>query len=395
MQIRICRNVEIPDDIKLARFRKSPELGPCLLFFSGGSALRGLSRELIHYTFNSIHLITAFDSGGSSAKLREAFQMPAIGDVRARLMDLAEQSLQGNKEIFELFAFRFPKRASNSKLVQELEKMVNGKHRLIARIPDPMRKIIRNHLYWFRQRMAENFDLRGASIGNLVLTAGYLENRRHIDPVIFIFSKLVWVRGTVRPIANRFLHLAAELEDGTVIIGQHLLTGKEVASITSRIKKIYLTDDPKTPNPFELKLRNKVKSLIARAELICYPMGSFFSSILVNFLVNGVGDAVAASRVPKIYIPNTGHDPECLGYTVMDQVDALLAYGRRDNKKIAVGDLINFVLVDRKNGAYPGGIEEKYFTRKGIQLIECSLISRSSSPYIDETLLLPVLLSFC
>ena len=395
MNVRINPNTRIINNTNLTRFKNKPELGPRILFLSGGTALRGLSRQLIHYSYNSIHIITAFDSGGSSAMLREAFHIPAVGDIRARLMDLADQSLQGNREIYALFAYRFPKQAHNTELLQELDKMVSGKHHLIARITDPMRKIICTHLYWFREKMPFDFDLRGASIGNLVLTAGYLQNQRQLDPVISIFSKLVLVRGIVRPIANKFMHLAAELEDGSVIVGQHLLTGKETKPISSRIKKLFITKDPDKPSPCTLKLRKKMADLICNADLICYPMGSFFSSILAQLLVKGVGEAIAATRVPKVYIPNTGQDPECFGYTLMDQVNALLEYGTQNDGERTPSDLINFVIIDRKHGNYPGGIDDDYFKRQGIKLIDCQLINNASKPYIDENLLLPVLLALC
>jgi len=395
MNVKINREKTFTQNINLAHWGKNPEFGPKILFFSGGTALRGLSRELIHYTHNSIHIITAFDSGGSSAKLREAFHMPAVGDLRARLIDLADHSLQGTREVYALFAYRFPKQTNNSELRKELDTMVNGKHKLIARITDPMHKIICTHLYWFREKMPENFDLRGASIGNLVLTAGYLENRRKLDPVISIFSKLVRVRGTVRPIANKYLHLAAELEDGSVIVGQHLLTGKETKPISSRIKRLFITDNPEKPLPYVLKLSKKMADLIRKADLICYPMGSFFSSILAQLLAKGVGEAIAETSVPKIYIANTGRDPECFGYTVMEQVNALLEYGRIDNQAIAPSDLISTVLIDRENGNYPGGIEDDYFTRLGIKLIDTPIISSTSKPFIDENMLLPVLLAHC
>ena len=73
--------------------------------------------------------------------------------------------------------------------------MIDSRHELIKGIPDPMRKIIRHHLRMFREQKPRDFDLRGASIGNLILTSGYLENERHLDPVIYIFSHLVRVRG--------------------------------------------------------------------------------------------------------------------------------------------------------------------------------------------------------
>ncbi len=194
MVIQVKRRLALPDPIRMALYRRSPDLGPKLLFFSGGTALRGACAEIIRYSHNTIHIVTPFDSGGSSAKLRDAFRMPAIGDVRNRLLSLADRSLHGNPEIFRLFAHRFPEDGDRAELADVLDRMIRGKHRLAAAIPDPMRKIIRHHLDLFRRHMPDDFDLRKASIGNLILTGGYLDNGRHVDPVIFIFSKLVQVR---------------------------------------------------------------------------------------------------------------------------------------------------------------------------------------------------------
>lgn len=385
--------MKISDPAKLARYKKKPEQGPKILFFSGGSALRGLCRQLIHYTYNSIHIITSFDSGGSSAILREAFTMPAVGDVRARLMDLADLSLQGNREIFALFAYRFDQQADNDALVKELAQMVSGRHRLIARIPDPMQEIIRIHLLLFKKNMEDDFDLRGASIGNLILTAGYLENRRHLDPVIDVFARLAMVRGTVRPVVNKYLHLAAELEDGTTVVGQNLMTGKEVPPIASRVEKVYITDDRDKHPVYTVKAGKKTESLISAAELICYPMGSFYSSIIANLLVDGVGEAIGKNSSPKVYIPSTGVDPECLGHTIMDQVETLVAYAGRGQPKIRATDVLNYVVVDQKKGQYAGKLDRKRLAQLGIQIIDCQLVSRKSAPEIDENLLLPVLLS--
>ena len=76
--VRVTRSVPIPNPLHLARCAKSPEYGQRILFFSGGSALNPLCRKLIDYTHNSIHLITPFDSGGSSATLRQSGR-PQLG----------------------------------------------------------------------------------------------------------------------------------------------------------------------------------------------------------------------------------------------------------------------------------------------------------------------------
>jgi CofD-related protein of GAK system len=393
MRLILNREIEVPDPVKLSRYARMPELGPKILFFSGGSALRSLSRKLIGYTHNSIHLITPFDSGGSSAVLREAFQMLGIGDLRARLIDLADQSLQGNPEVYTLFSHRLAPDGEPGELAVELESMVSGNHRLLQNIPDPMRKIIRNHLYRFRQEMPDGFDLRRASIGNLILAAGFIENRRHPDPAIYILSKLLQARGIVRPIYNSFLHLAALLDDGSTVVGQHRLTGKEVAPLRHKIRDLFLVADEQDLRPEYIAIRPKVMELIAAAELICYPMGSFYTSVIANLLPSGVGRAIAANRSPKIYIPNTTMDPECIGMELTEQVQRLVEFGCRDGVDITPADIVNFVVIDSRGGSYQGYIDHEKLRKQGIEVIDCRLISERSAPLIDEDLLLPILLS--
>jgi CofD-related protein of GAK system len=395
MFIKVTREIRLPDPVKLARYRHCPELGPKLLFFSGGSALRDACAELIRYTHNSIHIITPFDSGGSSALLREAFQMPAIGDVRNRLLALADRSLHGYPEIVELFSCRFPGDGDPMQLHEEMAGMIGGHHPLVAGIPDPMRKIIRHYLQRFKEFMPQDFDLRKASVGNLILTAGYLDNRRNFDTIIYIFSQLVKVRGVVRPVVNKYLHLATALADGRRIVGQHLMTGKEASPLTSRITDLWLTHDREQPDPVDVPIRQKMAALIDEADLICYPMGSFYSSLIANLLPRGVGRAVSRNSCPKVFVPSTGAgDPETVGAQIMDQVERLVDFLVRDDPEaVSARDVLNFVLVDRARGDYRGALDRERLTRMGIDVIDTALVSDGSRPLIDEKLLVPVLLS--
>ncbi|MFP4306374.1 MAG: GAK system CofD-like protein [Desulfococcaceae bacterium] len=395
MEIHIRRRVRLPDPLALERHRRAPDLGPRVLFFSGGTALRDVSRELTGYTHNSVHVITPFDSGGSSALLREAFHMPAIGDVRNRLLALADRSLKGNPEIFRLFAQRFPADADPGELAEELDRMIRGRHPLVSDIPDPMRKIIRHHLDLFRNYMPMSFDLRKASLGNLILTAGYLDNRRNFDIIIYIFSKLVRVLGVVRPVINKYLHLAAELADGRTVVGQHLLTGKETDPIAARVERLYLTDNREAPRPVEAPIRAKMHKQIGKADLICYPIGSFYSSVVANLLPEGVGRAVQAADCPKVFVPNTGErDPEAVGMTLTDLVDRLLIYLRRDDPAaISAADVLNFVLVDSERGNYPGGVDRKALESRGVTVLDAPLVDERRAPDIDPALLVSILLS--
>jgi CofD-related protein of GAK system len=392
--ISVTRAVKMPDPLRLGRYRKTPELGPSVMFFSGGTALTATSQVLKTYTHNSVHMVTPFDSGGSSAVLRRAFNMPSIGDLRSRLMALADETVTGHPDVYMLFTHRFPLNADNRELLKQLEAMCAGKHPLLRAVSNPMRQLIRMQLKYFFDAIPASFDLRGASIGNLILTGGYLNNNKHLDPIIFLFSKLVGVQGTVRAIVNDNLHLATDLEDGSQVVGQHRLTGKEHAPLTSPIKQLYLSADPEKLVPANANLRKKNRNLIAKADLICYPPGSFYTSLIANLLPKGVGQAIAGNLCPKVYVPNLGHDPEQKGMILESSIRTLLRYLHEGtDSTYSTEHFLNFVLLDSKNGEYPGAVPKGMLRKLGIQLIDTRLVSKRSAPEYDPELLVASLLS--
>jgi len=386
------RKSDISASAKLERFKESPENGPKVLFFSGGTALRGLSRRLIAYTYNSIHIITPFDSGGSSAVLRKAFEMLAVGDLRNRLMALADLSIAGNREIFALFTYRLSRKDSPQELCTELGRLAAGEHVLIDLVPEPKRKVIRAHFQTFLDVMPKGFDLRGASIGNIILAAGYMTNDNRIESVLTSFSELACVRGVVCPVMTANLHLAARLADDSVVVGQHLLTGKEVEPLKSKIEQLWLTESLDGNEPVAAVISDAMHDRIVGADLICYPIGSFYSSVVANLLPYGVGKSVAANNCPKVFIPNPTHDPELVGFSVADQVALLQKYliaSGSPDKASALG----VVLVDSMGGEYPGGFDRKTVEKLGVQVIDCSLVTESSSPFFDDERLAQALLA--
>ena len=134
----------------------NPKLGPRLLFFSGGSALQGLCAELKHVTHNSIHLLNPFDSGGSSAHLRTAFDMPAVGDLRNRLMGLADLDQTGVSETYQLLHYRLSCTDEASVLLEELRRIIQARHPLTQGIPQISLNEICSALNYFAQRMPES-----------------------------------------------------------------------------------------------------------------------------------------------------------------------------------------------------------------------------------------------
>lgn len=90
------------------------------------------------------------------------------------------------------------------------------------------------------------------------------------------------------------------------------------------------------------------------AGAICYPMGSFYTSVLANLLPQNVGKAIAAVSCPKIFIPNTGTDAELHGLTVAGQAAMILRHLREDAPDAPSEAVLHTVLVDTLHGRYEG-----------------------------------------
>lgn len=363
------------------------------VFFSGGTALRGASQELIGRTHGSAHIVTPFDSGGSSAVLRAAFHMPAVGDLRSRLMALADRSTHGHPEIYSLFAYRFPHGESPSALRVALRRMVHGEDGRVRAVPEPMRSLVQEHLGFFEEAMPVDFDLRGANVGNLVLTGGYLRQDRRLEPVILLFSRLVEARGVVRPVVEEDLHLVGRLRNGRIVVGQHRLTGREQPPVESPVESLFLSRSPSRPRPCRPRIPEAVDSLICQADLICYPIGSFYTSLIATLLPAGVADAIAETDVPKVYIPNTGHDPEEIGLGLADKVRTLVRCLREGSaKRPPVEALLHLVLTDVSASGVDAP-QVRQIERLGVRVVDATLVSEESAPYLDDTLLVEALLS--
>jgi CofD-related protein of GAK system len=427
--VTVIRDIRLPDDDRVKRSLRLPEFGPKILFFSGGTATKDLSETLTKYTHNSIHLITPFDSGGSSAELRRAFDMLSIGDIRNRLIALSdknyETTMRNNPQIIELFNHRIVKTEEGGSEASENEflNILGGKHPLIRAVELPMRSILQNSLRWFFDRMPNDFDLRGASIGNLIITGMFLEHNRDIVTAIFITSKFLGVKGFCRPLTAANLHIRCLYNDGREEVGQHLMNGLKSNSNTTdsnKIVRIDLVKDlyPSTSSSEEERQESQschidrlsAELVSSTADLICFPMGSFFASILVNVLPRGVGRAIVERKCPKIYIPNTGYDPEMSGRTLAECVSLLIdmiradpCHTRRLSKQqeeqeededegdncqekeidlrdvVPVKDILNFVLLDTINCEYCVPVDKTAIEKLGVVVIDMPLVDYSNN----------------
>lgn len=354
--------------------------GARIVFFTGGTALRETSRALAQKTRHSVHLVTTFDSGGSSAALRHAFAMPAVGDMRNRLLALADADAVPAAAL-AFFAHRLPGEGDAGELRQSLYSLGMANHPVWAGLPGDYARAFRRHLGEFLRRMPPDFDARLACLGNLLLAGGYLRHKRDFGPPLALFGRLLAVRGMVLPIVEESLHLAAELTDGSTVMGQH-----HFRHLPAPVARLYLSvhepDRPGRPErpapdePCRPPLTTAAAQQVRQADVICYPMGSFYSSVLATLLPRGVGAAIAGRACPKVFIPNTGRDAELHGLGIAGQVRALLRQLRADAPGAATRDLLHCVLADSRHGRYAGGLGED--VRRELAAMDVRLVDRET-----------------
>ena len=366
---------------------------PAIVFFSGGTALNGVAAELAKVNPDCAYIITTFDSGGSSAALREVFDMPAVGDVRNRLLALADIDNPEKVNIVELLKTRLPRYADRTALYGQLSHLANGSHALMDGFSEIVRKILSDRFALFIELAGDSFDPVNASLGNILLAAGFMAHQRILAPPIAQLSHLIGVRGIVRAATVDNGHLAVRLANGEILAGQHLFTGKEVEPISVPIDGMWICAGVDDPWPRPVHASSLAINLVHGADMIVYPMGSFYSSLLAAISPQGLGLAVSMNPCPKIFIPNMGFDPELIGHNINLQVERLLEVMRMDNSAyLNSEEVLNYVLIDSENGTYQEEPDLDALEKLPLKVIDRKLVSDDSEGLVDPRLLAPVLM---
>lgn len=253
------------DLINILYQKRFLEKGPKIVAIGGGTGLSHLLFSLKQYSSNITAVVTVADSGGSSGRLREEFNIVAPGDIRNCLVALADApALMG-----ELFQFRFSK----------------------------------------------DSELKGHNFGNLFLTAMVQLTNGDFELAVKETSKVLAIRGKVVPSTVSNLHLVAEYEDGTKTEGE-----ARIPNPKSRIKHLTLTDKDAEPTKDAL-------DAIAEADVIILGPGSLYTSVIPNLIIKGMSEAIAQSNAFKIYVCNvmTQHG-ETDGYSASEHLRALVEH---------------------------------------------------------------------
>lgn len=95
----IAEPEEVPERVYI---RRRLERGPRVVAFGGGTGLSRLLLGLKEWTANTTAIVAVSDEGGSTGRLRQAFGIPAVGDLVDCLMALSDQPA-----LARLLAYRF------------------------------------------------------------------------------------------------------------------------------------------------------------------------------------------------------------------------------------------------------------------------------------------------
>lgn len=238
-----------------------------IVVFGGGNGLSYLLRGLKQFPMDITAIVSVCDDGQSTGILREEFNIPAVGDIRRVLVSLSE----------------------TEPLVEDL----------------------------FNYRFHTTSDLNGHTVGNLLLTA-MTEITGNLSDGIESLSKVLNLKGKVVPLTEDNVVLMGEMEDGSIIEGEHNITIDK-----RKIKRVYYKDEP-IPTAESLKA-------IKEADLIIFSMGSLFTSIIPNLICSKIVECIDKSKAKIMYVCNAVTQPgETDDFTVTDHVQKLNSYlGKR------------------------------------------------------------------
>lgn len=253
-----------PRLVEMILQQRQLQRGPKIVVLGGGTGLSTLLRGLKKFSTNLTAVVTVFDDGGSSGRLRREQGILPPGDIRNCLVALAE----AEPLLTRLFEYRF-----------------------------------------------KGGELDGHSFGNLFI-ASMSQVVGDLEAAVKECSKVLAIRGRVLPTTLHDVTLCAEFTDGTIIEGESAIT-----RAGRTIRRVYL-------KPSRVPPLQDVLEAIHDADLVVLGPGSLYTSVIPNLLVEGVVDAIRRSPALKVYVCNvmTQHG-ETRGFRASDHVRVLLEQG--------------------------------------------------------------------
>lgn len=269
-----------------------------VVIIGGGHGLSTILKGIKNIKGISISaIVTVADDGGSTGRIRQRYTIPAMGDIRNVMLALSDSE----PILHDLMNYRF--------------------------------------------EGADNMDIAGHSLGNLILTA--LTNRTgSFDEAIKLTSKMLNVKGNIIPSTLQYTTLYARMDDGTIVKGEH-----NIPSLIHNISSVFYRKKV-AANP-------EAVDAIMKADLIMYGIGSLYTSILPNTIIKGISEALNNTKAKKVYLCNCmTQSNETYNYDLKDHIDAF-------NKHHTPVDLV--IMHSNK---IPQNILNRYLKSSSIEIVD-------------------------
>ena len=236
-----------------------------IVCIGGGTGVSTVLFGLKKYPVELSAIISVFDDGGSSGKLREKLGVLPPGDARQCI-----DALAGRDDALDLFHYRF-----------------------------------------------ETGELKGHNLGNLLISAAE-RICGNFEQAIDKIGKVIKMKGKVLPITLAQAKLKAGLNNNKIISGEDAIVKCSQLSKIG-LKKLFLEPEAEA-NPSAILA-------IKKADLIIIGPGKFYTSIIPNFLVKGIIEALRKSVAKKVFICNLmTQEGNTDGFLVEDFVKSLEDY---------------------------------------------------------------------
>lgn len=220
---------------------------PQVVVVGGGTGtfvvLSGLKRHPVDLTA----VVSMADSGGSNRVIRDEFGLLPTSDIRQCMVALAESD-------------------GESRLLREL----------------------------FMYRFHKGRGIAGMTFGNLFMAAlADIEGSQ--EKAIEETGKILRIRGRILPVTTDDVHLVAEYEDGSRVVGEHEI---DEPRHDGRMRLVRLATQPAA------RVDRHAAQAIKEADMVVLGPGDLYTSVLADVVVQGVPEAIRATRGIVVYIVN-------------------------------------------------------------------------------------------
>lgn len=299
--------------------------GPRIVAIGGGSGLSNLLRGLRHYSSNLTAVVTVADDGGSSGRLRSAFNMPAPGDLSDCLAALSDNE----SDLSRLLEYRFER----------------------------------------------GNELKGHTFGNLLITT-LTEVEEDFGTAIRVLNNILNLTGAVYPVTPEVITMHALKASGVKVSGE-----SQVRDIPGPVSRVTL--EPSNPSPTPEVIRD-----ILGSDLVVLGPGSLFTSTIPPLLVPAAKRALNTTNAKLIYVCNIMTEAgETDDFTAFDHVKMLYQHlGRYPDAVITNSTPVDELRLSsyRQEKATLVSIDEDMFKAHNITLYQLPILGQGPHAQHDS-----------